>query len=209
MQKIFKKELVKKKKKIIDKIFQECFKYKPHMASLTPGSVNFRKTRLSANDYLNSHEEIEIITKKMNEFNIKPDVAIFDLSMIYAAEQLVRQGLIKLPIRMMYVFGGHMALPARKEVLEFLLSETESCFGKNNFNWCAVGVGWNHDQIQRWALEMGGQPRTGLEDTLMIKRRVYAKGNEQLVKHIVGLCDEYSKEIMTPKEAREFLQIEN
>ena len=179
------------------------------MASLTPGSVNFRKTRLSANDYLNSHEEIEIITKKMNEFNIKPDVAIFDLSMIYAAEQLVRQGLIKLPIRMMYVFGGHMALPARKEVLEFLVSETESCFGKNNFNWCAVGVGWNHDQIQRWALEMGGQPRTGLEDTLMIKRRVYAKGNEQLVKHIVGLCDEYSKEIMTPKEAREFLQIEN
>jgi 3-keto-5-aminohexanoate cleavage enzyme len=93
----------------------ECFKYKPHMASLTPGSVNFRQTRLSANHYLNSHEEIVEMAKRMLLYNIVPDVAIFDLSMIYAAEQLVRQNLIKLPIRLMYVFGGHMALPARKE----------------------------------------------------------------------------------------------
>lgn len=185
----------------------ECFKYKPDMASLTPGSVNFKNNRKSANQYINTHHDIEEIAKKMLKYNIKPDVAIFDVSMIYATEELVRKKLIQLPVKLMYVMGGWMALNAKKSLLEFMVKESEEAFGKDNFIWTAVGVGWNHEDVLKWTLEMNGHPRTGIEDTLMIKRGVYVTGNEQLVKYTVEVCQKYGREIMTPKEARELLKI--
>lgn len=187
----------------------ECFKHKPDMASLTPGSVNFKNSRQSANQYINTHNDIEEIAKKMLQYKIKPDVAIFDVSMIYALEDLVRRKLVQLPLRIMYVMGGHMALNAKKNLLEFMVKESEEAFGKDNFTWTAVGVGWNHDEVMNWTLQLGGHPRTGIEDTLMIKRGVYVNGNVQLVKYAVDLCHKYGRELMSPKEAREMLRIEN
>ncbi len=46
----------------------------------------------------------------MLDLDIKPDVAIFDVSMIYATADLVKRNLISLPVRLMFVVGGHMAL---------------------------------------------------------------------------------------------------
>jgi uncharacterized protein (DUF849 family) len=182
----------------------------PEMASLTPGSVNFRASRPGegiAKMYINTHEEIDHLAKKMQHYHVKPDVAIFDLSMIYSTAELVRRGLLSKPLRLMYVVGGHMALEARKEVLEFLVSESKAAFGEvdKDFTWCAVGVGWNHDSIERTCIQMGGHPRTGFEDSLMIKRGVFAQTNEELVAHIAKICKEYNRPIATPEQAREIL----
>jgi len=54
--------------------------------------------------------EIEALSKRMLDLDIKPDVAIFDVSMIYATADLVKRNLITLPVRLMFVVGGHMAL---------------------------------------------------------------------------------------------------
>jgi len=185
----------------------QCLELLPEMASLTPGSVNFKPTRPgegTATQYLNTHHDIDTIAAKLLQLNIKPDVAIFDLSMIYATADLVRRKLIKLPVRLMYVMGGHMALDSRKEILEFLINESRHCFG-DKFNWCAVGVGWNNPAVMKWTLELGGNPRTGIEDTLMLKRGVFAKDNAELVANLSRMIIESGNRIATPTEAREIL----
>jgi len=185
----------------------KCLDLRPEMASLTPGSVNFKHTRPgegTATQYLNTHHDIDTIAAKLLQLDIKPDVAIFDLSMIYATADLVRRKLIKLPVRLMFVMGGHMALDSRKEILEFLIKESKHCFG-DKFNWCAVGVGWNNPTVMKWNLELGGNPRTGIEDTLMLKRGVFAKDNAELVENVTRMIIESGNRIATPKEAREIL----
>jgi len=185
----------------------KCLELGPDMASLTPGSVNFKSSRPGAGTatrYINTHEDIDALSTKMLELNIKPDVAIFDLSMIYSTADLVRRKLIKLPVRLMYVLGGHMALESRKEILEFLIRESHHCFG-DNFNWCAVGVGWNNPAVLKWNLELDGNPRTGIEDTLMLKRGVFAKDNADLVDFLTKMVLQAGKRIATPEEARSIL----
>lgn len=69
-----------------------------------------RPGKETAKHYYNTHEEIEALSQRMLDRDIKPDVAIFDVSMIYATADLVKRNLITLPVRLMFVVGGHMAL---------------------------------------------------------------------------------------------------
>lgn len=119
---------------------------RPEMASLTPGSVNFRASRPgkdTAKKYYNTHEEIDFLSQKMLDLSIKPDIAIFDLSMIYSTSDLLRRGLLKKPMRLMFVLGGHMALEGKRDVLEFLVKQSEAEFGPSSpqtWTWCAFPV---------------------------------------------------------------------
>ena len=120
-------------------------------------SVNFRFTRPgqsldAARAFINGHRDIEFLADAMQTLGVKPDIAIFDLSMIYSAAQLFERKLISPPFRFMFVLGGHMALPAEKEILQFLLAETTRVFAGQPFSWCGVGVGWNHTRVDLFCL---------------------------------------------------------
>ena len=64
--------------------------HRPDMASLSTGSCNFPKSI-----YENSNELIEELATKMLEYDIKPEIEVFDLAMLYKAADLVAQGLLK------------------------------------------------------------------------------------------------------------------
>lgn len=86
-----------------------------------------------------------------------------------------------------------------------MVSECNSLFGKENFTWSTVGVGWNHVDVVNWTLELGGHPRTGFEDTLMLNKGVFAKANADLVQNVVKLADKAGRRIATPEEARKII----
>merc|ERR1712167_372230 len=96
-----------------------------------------------------------------------------------------------------YVLGGHMALPADKEVLQFLVSETQRVFQGHDFSWTGVGIGWAHSQVCKWSLELGGHMRTGFEDSLMTRRGKYAESNADLVRHVTGLAEKAGRPLAT------------
>ncbi|KAL9644938.1 hypothetical protein ABK040_004432 [Willaertia magna] len=188
----------------------KCFQLekKPEMGSWTPGSVNFLPSRKGSDIYWNTNEDLEAIIKVFKENGVRPDVALFDVSMLYRTHMLYKLGWIQAPVRLMFVFGGYMALPPRESLIKFLVSECSSLFGEGNWSWCGVGVGWNHSALQRLTLENEGHPRTGFEDSFLIKRKVIAKNNKQLVEHLVELCNEYERPIATPEEARKLLGLD-
>jgi 3-keto-5-aminohexanoate cleavage enzyme len=168
---------------------------KPDMASLATGSVNF-----PTNIYENPPDFVEALAGAMLEHDIKPEVEIFDVAMLYNAADLVQRGLLEAPAHVQFVLGLKNALPARRSLLEFLIRELQDVLP--GATWTAAGIGRHQLTVNHWALELGGHCRTGLEDNLKWDNTRLAKSNAELVGRVAALCAEYGRHPMGPAEAR-------
>ncbi|HUQ52138.1 MAG TPA: 3-keto-5-aminohexanoate cleavage protein [Gammaproteobacteria bacterium] len=174
---------------------------KPEMASLTTGSVNFAKII-----YENHPTLINELASSMLTHDIRPEIEIFDLAMLYNAAKLVAEGLLKTPVHVQFVLGIPGALPADREVLEFELRQlTRMCPGAT---WTAAGIGRHQLTVNEWALELGGHCRTGLEDNLKFDKVRFAASNAELVQRVADLVGKFDRSVATPAEARRILGLE-
>lgn len=171
---------------------------RPDMASLATGSVNF-----PTGIYENPPEFVEGLAKAMLQFDIKPEVEVFDLAMLYNAASLVKKGLLKAPAHVQFVFGVPNAMPARRQILDFLVSELKEVLP--GATWTAAGIGRHQFEVNQWCLEMGGHCRTGLEDNIKFDPSRLAKSNAELVGKITGVCECFGRWPATPREARQIL----
>ena len=110
---------------------------KPDMASLATGSVNF-PTRI----YENPPDFVEGLAKTMLDNDIKPEVEVFDLAMLYNAANLVKKGLLKDRPHVQFVMGIPNAMPARRSIFDFLRSEIKEVLP--GATWVAAGVARHH-----------------------------------------------------------------
>jgi len=172
----------------------------PDMASLATGSVNFPK-----GIYENPPNFIDGLAMQMLEFSIKPEIEVFDVSMLYNAANLVKRGLLKEPAHVQFVMGIPNALPARRSLLEFLISELPDVLP--GATWTAAGIARYQFDVNKWCLELGGHCRTGLEDNVKFNKERLAASNAELVKKIVDVAGEYGRRAATPKEARGILRL--
>ena len=171
---------------------------RPDMASLATGSVNF-----PVQVYENPPDFVEGLAKTMLEYDIKPEVEVFDLAMLYNAANLVKKGLLKDPPHVQFVMGVPNAMPARRSIFDFLRSEIKEIMP--NATWVAAGVGRAQWEVNQWCLETGGHCRTGLEDNLKIAPDRLAASNAELVRKITSACEKYERKVATPAEARKIL----
>jgi uncharacterized protein (DUF849 family) len=171
---------------------------KPDMASLATGSVNF-PDRV----YENPPDFVEGLAKTMLENDIKPEVEVFDLAMLYNAATLVKKGLLKAPPHVQFVMGIPNAMPARRSIFDFLRGEIKDVLP--GATWVAAGVARFQWEVNQWCLETGGHCRTGLEDNLRIAPDRLAASNAELVKKIAENCGRFDRRPATPAEARQIL----
>lgn len=171
---------------------------KPDMASLATGSVNF-----PVQVYENPPDFVEGLAKTMLEYDIKPEVEVFDLAMLYNAANLVKKGLLKDPPHVQFVMGVPNAMPARRSIFDFLRKEIADVLPRAT--WVAAGVGRAQWEVNQWCLETGGHCRTGLEDNLKIAPDRLAASNAELVRKITAVCEKYERRVATPAEARKIL----
>ena len=172
----------------------------PEMASLATGSVNF-----PTSVYSNPPDFVEDLARTMRDRGIKPEIEIFDLAMLYNAARLVDKGLLEAPAHVQFVLGIPNAMPARRSILDFLLSELDDVLPAAT--WTAAGVARHQFEVNKWCLELGGHCRTGLEDNIKFDRDRLAASNAELVARITGVCGEYGRHPASPAEARELLGI--
>ena len=172
----------------------------PDMASLATGSVNFPK-----GIYENPPDFVESLANTMLEFEIKPEIEVFDLSMLYNAANLAKKGLLKGPLHVQFVLGIVNALPARRSVFDFLRSELAEVLP--DATWVAAGTGRHQWEINKWCLEAGGHIRTGLEDNIKFSPERLATSNAELVRKVVDVCEEYGRRPATTAEARAILKL--
>jgi len=173
---------------------------RPDMASLATGSVNFPNMI-----YENHPELVHDLAQKMLDYDIKPEIEVFDLAMLYTAQQMAEAGMIRKPVHVQFVFGLKNALPPRRDILEFEVAQLKALMPEAT--WTAAGIGRSQLEMNLWTLEMGGHCRTGLEDNIRFDKSRLAASNAELVARVAGLCAEYGRHPATPDEARRILSI--
>ena len=173
---------------------------RPDMASLATGSVNF-----PASIYENPPEFVEGLARTMLDNDIKPEIEVFDLAMLYNAANLVKKGLLKAKPHVQFVLGIANAMPARRSVFDFLRSELAEVLP--DATWVAAGTGRFQWEVNQWCLETGGHVRTGLEDNIKFDPTRLATSNAELVRKVVDACDRYGRRPATPADARAILAL--
>jgi len=170
----------------------------PDMASLATGSVNFPRQI-----YENPPEFIETLATRMLENNIKPEIEVFDVAMLYNALNLAKRGILKEPLHVQFVMGIPGAMPVRRELLDFLIGELNTLAPQAT--WSAMGTGAKQFQVNKWCLELGGHTRTGFEDNLKVSKDKLARNNAELVTMVTHAAGDYDRHPATPAEARSIL----
>lgn len=168
------------------------------MASLSTGSCNFPSII-----YENHPDLIRELAQKMLENGVKPEIEVFDLSMLYQALRLADEGLLKTPLHVQFVMGVKNAMPAIRQAFDFMVDEVTRLAPEAT--WVAAGIGRHQLEVNRWCLERGGHCRTGLEDNIRWDETRLAASNAELVRRVADMCADYGRHPATAQEARALL----
>lgn len=166
----------------------------PEMASLTTGSVNF-----ASSVYANSPQLIKNLAQDMKTHGIKPEIEVFDTSMINNALDLVKKGVVETPLHFNFVLGLKGAIPATIENLVHL----KNCIPVKS-TWTVAGIGAAQLSMGGHAIAMGGHVRVGLEDNIYFSKGVNAS-NALLVERMVQLSRLMGRPVAGPDDARRIL----
>jgi uncharacterized protein (DUF849 family) len=139
----------------------------------------------------------------MIDYGVKPECELFDLAMLYNAADLAGEGLLQGTPHVQFVMGVKNAQPARREILDFEVNQLKAIMPAAT--WTAAGLGRHQLEVNRWALELGGHCRTGLEDNIRYDTDRLASSNAELVARVAALCAEYERRPATAQEARQIL----
>ena len=176
----------------------EMLSLRPDMASLSVGSNNF-PTRV----YENSPDLVDWLASEMRAHGVKPEIEAFDLSHIFQAVAMARDGRLPSPLYVQFVMGVKNAMPVDRPVFDFYIETLKRL--APDAEWCGAGIGPDQIVLNEWCVAGGGHARTGLEDNLRLDRETLAPSNAALVRRVVALCEKYERPVATPAEARSIL----
>lgn len=169
---------------------------KPEMATLDCGTLNFGGDDV----FENTENTIKYFGKRMIELGIKPELEVFDKSMIDMALRLHKKGFILDPMHFDFVMGVNGGISGELRDFVFLRGSIPA-----NSTYTVAGIGRYEFPLAMAAIIDGGHVRVGFEDNVFISKGVLAKSNGELVEKVVRMARELGREIATPDEARKIL----
>jgi len=180
----------------------------PEMAALNAGSLNYLKTRKDGSWawppilFDNPVEKVAAMLEAMARVGARPEFECFDVGIVRSVGLYVENGMAARPIYN-FVMGVASGMPADPDLLPLLARYIEP--GRP---WQVTAIGrqgiW---RLQEKAAELGGNLRTGLEDTFYLPTGDRAGSNAELVEALVACARRAGREIASPAEARSLLEI--
>lgn len=180
---------------------------RPEMAALNAGSLNYLKLR--SNDewawppmvFDNPVEKVEAFAEVMKRHGIVPECECFDTGIVRSVGLYARRGIVPTPPHVSLVMGVASGMPAKADWLPLLLEELV-----DGTHWQVIAIGreevWD---LHRAAANLGGDLRTGLEDTFYLPDGEKASSNGPLVDALAQVAREAGREVASPAETREIL----
>lgn len=168
----------------------------PELATLDCGTLNFGGDEV----FMNTENTIKYFAERMNERGIKPELEVFDKSMIDMALRLHKKGYIKEPMHFDFVMGVNGGITGELRDFVFLRGSIPA-----EATYTVAGVGRFEFPLATAAIIDGGHVRVGFEDNVFVSKGVLAKSNGELVQKVVRIAKEFGREIATPDEARKIL----
>jgi uncharacterized protein (DUF849 family) len=185
--------------------------FEPEMAACNAGSLNYLKIRKSGewawppllfdNPVGKVKDFLDVMTKR----RVVPEFECFDTGIVRSIRMYKENGMFEGDPHLSFVMGVESGMPARSDLLPILKDELPE-----NAHWQVIATGPGREKIwelHRACVELGGNVRTGLEDTFYLPNGETATDNGQLIEALAGIAREVGKEPATPSEARAILGI--
>ncbi len=182
---------------------------RPEIAACNAGSLNYLKVRSNGSWawrpmlFDNPVEKVKAFLDVMEETGALPEFECFDTGIVRTVEMYARAGLYKGHLDYNFVMGVESGMPADPELLPIL---TRLLPERATWQVTAIGRA-NIWPLHRRTAELGGNLRTGLEDTFYLPDGTKASSNGQLIDALVRCARESGREIAGPADAREILGI--
>jgi 3-keto-5-aminohexanoate cleavage enzyme len=170
---------------------------RPRMATLNVCTMSF-----GAGEFRNPPEGVRRLAYRMGELGVKPELELYDSGHLEVALALHAEGLLAEPLQfslVLGVVGGMAATPANLVALVARIPAGSV--------WQVIGIGRNNLPMTTIGLAMGGNARTGMEDTLMLRRGEPAQGNGQLVTRLAQIATAIERPPATVEQAQELLAL--
>jgi uncharacterized protein (DUF849 family) len=200
-------------------------KWKPEVASLNMGSMNFglfpmlRRFKTFRHEwepqmlensrdlvFRNSFKDIEYALRTLNETGARYEFECYDTSHLYNLSYFLQEGLVKPPLFIQTVFGLLGGIGSHPDDVMQMKRTADRLFG-DNYLWSVLGAGRSQMPIAAISASMGGNVRVGLEDSLWIGAGQLAGSNADQVRQVRKIIEGLGLEIATPEDAREILQL--
>ncbi|MFZ5570029.1 MAG: 3-keto-5-aminohexanoate cleavage protein [Thermodesulfobacteriota bacterium] len=185
--------------------------FAPDMAACNAGSLNYLKIRQDGVWawtpilFDNPVEKVKKFLDVMTAHEIIPEFECFDTGIVRSVGMYQAAGMFRGDPHLSFVMGVDSGMPARGDLLPILKEELPP-----NAHWQVIATGPGREKIwelHRKCIELGGNVRTGLEDTFYLPSGEKATDNGQLVEALVAIVRESGKEPATAAEARQILGI--
>jgi uncharacterized protein (DUF849 family) len=200
-------------------------KFKPEVASLNMGSMNFglfpmlnrfkefkhewERAHLEGSRdavFRNTFKDIEHVLTTLGNAGTRFEFECYDTSHLYNLHHFLGRGLVKPPLFVQTVFGILGGIGSHPEDVMHMKRTADRLFG-DQYHWSVLGAGRSQLQIAAMAAAMGGNVRVGLEDSLWGGPGRLAASNAEQVRLARQIIEGLSLEIATPSEAREILSL--
>jgi len=197
--------------------------YKPELASLNMGSINFglfpllekykelrheweRKHLEGTRDlvFRNSFRDIEYILNTLQEDGIRFEFECYDIAHLYNLAHFIDRGLVEPPFFVQSVFGILGGIGTHPEDVMHMKRTADRLLG-TSYRWSVLGAGASQLRIAAMSASMGGHVRVGLEDSLWAGKGRLATSSAEQVRMVRGMIEGLGLSLASPEEARAML----
>lgn len=200
-----------------------AMEFKPELASLNMGSMNFglypmlerfkefeheweREGLEKSRDlvFKNTFADIQTILEMGRANGTQFEYECYDISHLNNLAHFKSRGLTHGPLFVQSVFGLLGGIGADPEDLMHMRRTADRVLG-TGYQWSILGAGRNQIPLASIGAAMGSHVRVGLEDSLWIGPGQLAESNAQQVARIRTILEALNLEAATPDEARQIL----
>ena len=210
---------------LVEERLKPCAHFKPEVASLNMGSMNFglfpmlrrykefkhewERPYLAGSDeriFKNTFRDIENILTTCRANDTRFEIECYDIGHLYTLAHFADRGLVKPPFFIQSVFGILGGIGGHPEDVAHMKRTADRLFG-DQFVWSVLGAGRNQMAIAAQSVALGGNVRVGLEDSLWIGPGELARTNAQQVSAARQIIEGLGLEVASSGDARVMLKL--
>lgn len=183
---------------------------RPEIAACNAGSLDYLKTTRAGAWawppmlFDNPVAKVEAMLAAIADAGARPEMECFDTGIVRSVGLFVEVGMLR-QLLINFVMGVASGMPADPELLPLLLK-----YRPQASPWQVTAIG----RSEVWALHqraavLGGNLRSGLEDTFYLPDGSKASSNGPLIEALAACARAAGRAIASPEEARTLLKIES
>lgn len=185
--------------------------FKPEMAACNAGSLNYLKIRKDGEWawpptlFDNPVEKVHSFLKVMVANDVIPEFECFDTGIVRSVSMFKANKMFTGTPHLSFVMGVDSGMPANPDLIPILVGELP-----DPAQWQVIATGPGREKVwdlHRRCVELGGNVRTGLEDTFYLPNGEKATDNGELIEALVNIAREAGREPASPAEARDILGV--